>query len=632
MKKTLIATGVALLAFASFAAAATFSNNLTVGSTGADVVALQNALIAGGFSIPSISSGAATPGYFGSQTKTAVMAYQSARNIPNTGFVGPLTRAALNAGPASVGSACPTGFSCTANSVVTPVCPVGFTCTSNTPGATPIVGSTAGISTPGVAGSIDLSNGSYVGNGTSVNDGQGVDIASVGLQAGSSDMQVSSVAIDFNVRPWLYMSSLSLVDTSGHVVGEVDNLNSSNFSEITVGSDYRITIPMNLIVSKATKPIVVLHGQFATNNRDNVFIYVTQLQVRAVDGTGVTLTSTLGDQAISGSGSLGLYVSYSGENKSNLLVSIDGSSPQNGVNVQTNSGNTQTKNVLLAVYKMESQNTDSTLQGLTVNVSTNQSVGSIFGNVQLYSGSVLLSSGSIGNSSASSSDVTFTNFNLKLPADTYVPITVEATVQGGVNNAAASTSLTVTTANITGIDASTNPLTMNNSDSIVNSGILNFTLNGVNASNIAVGTANVSTGKNGTTGFTQDLSFTLNAGNSDLYVSKNPAYVLGVLVNGYAIGTVVATSSALSSMSASTGSYIDNGSSYSVPAGTSRTFTITASISDLGNAAPAGAVQLTSNAIYYSTSSTIANTSGLPSITTSLDNLKTSTIQLTSTN
>jgi peptidoglycan hydrolase-like protein with peptidoglycan-binding domain len=70
-----------------------FTTNLMVGSTGADVTALQQFLIGAGFSIP-----AGATGYFGLETKAAVMAYQSANNLPSTGFVGPLTRALLNEG------------------------------------------------------------------------------------------------------------------------------------------------------------------------------------------------------------------------------------------------------------------------------------------------------------------------------------------------------------------------------------------------------------------------------------------------------------------------------------------------------------------------------------------------------
>ncbi|MDQ2932893.1 MAG: peptidoglycan-binding protein, partial [bacterium] len=124
MKKFLIASGVAVLAFATVAAAqgVTFTTNLTVGSTGPQVVALQTWLLANGHAIPALSSGVAAKGYFGSQTKAAVMKYQFANGIPNTGFVGPLTRAALNAGSNQF-SNCPTGVTCTPNSPVTFVCP-----------------------------------------------------------------------------------------------------------------------------------------------------------------------------------------------------------------------------------------------------------------------------------------------------------------------------------------------------------------------------------------------------------------------------------------------------------------------------------------------------------------------------
>src|ERR1700759_5605429 len=115
MKKVLFATGVAALVLASVASAQgyQFNSNLTVGSTGPDVVALQTWLIANGYSIPSITSGAAAKGYFGSQTQAAVQQYQAAHGIPNTGFFGPLTRAALNSGSAmttGTTAMCPAGY------------------------------------------------------------------------------------------------------------------------------------------------------------------------------------------------------------------------------------------------------------------------------------------------------------------------------------------------------------------------------------------------------------------------------------------------------------------------------------------------------------------------------------------
>ena len=75
------------------AAVYNFTTDLTVGSYGADVTALQQFLISGGYSIP-----AGATGYFGSQTKSAVTAYQKAHSLPTTGYVGPLTLALLDKG------------------------------------------------------------------------------------------------------------------------------------------------------------------------------------------------------------------------------------------------------------------------------------------------------------------------------------------------------------------------------------------------------------------------------------------------------------------------------------------------------------------------------------------------------
>jgi hypothetical protein len=74
----------------------TWSNFLTIGSTGADVAALQQWLMTNGYSIPYISQGRATPGYFGVSTAAAVKKLQTAIGQPSTGFVGPLTIAYLN--------------------------------------------------------------------------------------------------------------------------------------------------------------------------------------------------------------------------------------------------------------------------------------------------------------------------------------------------------------------------------------------------------------------------------------------------------------------------------------------------------------------------------------------------------
>ena len=67
----------------------TFTRSLTIGSQGADVTALQNALIKGGYSVP-----AGATGYFGSQTAAAVAAWQTANAVsPAAGYFGPVSQA-----------------------------------------------------------------------------------------------------------------------------------------------------------------------------------------------------------------------------------------------------------------------------------------------------------------------------------------------------------------------------------------------------------------------------------------------------------------------------------------------------------------------------------------------------------
>jgi peptidoglycan hydrolase-like protein with peptidoglycan-binding domain len=72
----------------------TFTRDLKVGSRGADVTALQQALMAKGFSIP-----AGATGYFGSQTVAAVIAWQKSAGVsPAVGYFGSLSRAAFGGG------------------------------------------------------------------------------------------------------------------------------------------------------------------------------------------------------------------------------------------------------------------------------------------------------------------------------------------------------------------------------------------------------------------------------------------------------------------------------------------------------------------------------------------------------
>ena len=86
-----------------------YTRDLTVGSRGADVTALQNLLANKGFLSVSAT------GYFGPLTKAALAAWQAANGItPSVGYFGPKTRAAVSAmagpvAPTPPGSPTPSG-------------------------------------------------------------------------------------------------------------------------------------------------------------------------------------------------------------------------------------------------------------------------------------------------------------------------------------------------------------------------------------------------------------------------------------------------------------------------------------------------------------------------------------------
>ncbi|MBI2674009.1 MAG: peptidoglycan-binding protein [Candidatus Zambryskibacteria bacterium] len=86
-------TALALGILATPADAQTFNANLTIGSRGADVVSLQQFLVARGFLQMPL---AVAYGYFGPLTRAAVARWQTANGItPPAGFFGPISRAAI---------------------------------------------------------------------------------------------------------------------------------------------------------------------------------------------------------------------------------------------------------------------------------------------------------------------------------------------------------------------------------------------------------------------------------------------------------------------------------------------------------------------------------------------------------
>jgi peptidoglycan hydrolase-like protein with peptidoglycan-binding domain len=434
MKKVLIASGVAVLAFAMLAGAQgyTFNTNLTVGSTGADVVALQTWLMAQGYNIPALSAGTAK-GYFGSQTKTAVVAYQAANGIPNTGFVGPLTRGAINArGGVAAGANCPAGLVCTPVNPVPLVCPVGYICTP-TAGGAPI----GGLS--GTDGTLATFNQLSQYSTEEVGDGQ-KDVKVLGFEAKASkdgDVSLRSMKLAFVVsnssgstRVADYISSVSVW------LGEtkIATASASDFNKDSTGH-YSKTVSLNsgavLKADVAQNIYFTVDGatNLDTGDIDSETITLDVENIRYEDGAGVVSTeTTVGDLDASASVATVAFVSFSTSADTELKIMTDSSSPDTGIVVVDSSSNTD--NVVLLVGKLRLDGTsDVILDEFPVTLTTDGSSLAAVGNTLTLKIDGKEYSESIGTTTVpTTATITFDNLDLTIDAGDTLTFTILADV------------------------------------------------------------------------------------------------------------------------------------------------------------------------------------------------------------
>ena len=465
MKKVLIASGIAVLAFTMIAGAQgyAFSNNLTVGSTGPDVVALQTWLVANNYL--TMPSGVAM-GYFGSLTKTGVARYQVAAGIvnPGTGFVGPLTRAKLNAGStvATGGTTCPTGFTCTANNAPVIQCPAGYTCTANQGTTAPITTQT-GITTPGVQGIMSVSAGP-VSTSVAYAGQTKVPVLVARIQAQYSDLSVQAVTVDLGSNTAIYnyvYNTIHLIDSSTGQVLASQPLNSSTV--VQSGTDYVVGLAgFNFIVPKGGFKDLVVAGDLnstilpnylngCTSNcatetlaglTGNQSLWTMAIQgnsIRSVDGAGVNEygPSTVISQAV--------VIQQNQSLSATANVSLNTSSPLPGSVGVTNVSSGSFPGLPVLVFDVNAQGDALHLHNVTVNFSTAASTGgATLGAAYLYSGSTIVMSagttcgGATNGNVATACNAVFTNIpdgtpGAQIAINQSVPFTVKVDVTGPAN-------------------------------------------------------------------------------------------------------------------------------------------------------------------------------------------------------
>lgn len=208
-----------------------FTRSLTVGSTGADVRALQQWLNANGYQVS--ASGAGSVGnetqYFGPATRSALARYQAAVGIaPAAGYFGPITRARVSAAGGTTGT-----------------------------GTAPVVTVPAGTQLV-VSLASDSPVARTIGSGTAFNPA-----AKFALTAGSQSVSVTSIT--FQKSGFLANTNLNgidVVDSRGVRHGQVvTSVNADNTITIVMtsdpivvaaGSTEYITVRFNLISGNYT--------------------------------------------------------------------------------------------------------------------------------------------------------------------------------------------------------------------------------------------------------------------------------------------------------------------------------------------------------------------------------------------
>lgn len=388
----------------STAAAYVHTTTLKMGSTGSQVMALQQALNAAGFMVS--STGAGSPGmestYFGEKTKGAVVAFQTARGLGKDGIVGPNTGAALGgvmsgnfpAGCTSAaGYSTVTGLPCTSG----PSTGLPAGC-SSTVGYSPTTGHKCdGSSTPstggplqGGAGDITLDAQSDYSGEEVGEDEEDVKIMAFDVEADDeSDVEINSVKVEFYQDETTdsqdltdYAESVSIW-FNGDKVGEAD---ASDFSE---DSDYytkSISLDGAVIDAGETAEFVV--AVTGLNNLDSGDIdtddwSVDLLSVRFTDGDGVTTTESGSAAATDGAGAYEKsfnFASFATAADAELSVSLnDDDDAINEAHVINVDATADTDNVEILSFTLEAEgDSDLNVTEIPVLITTTEAAGTDF--------------------------------------------------------------------------------------------------------------------------------------------------------------------------------------------------------------------------------------------------------------
>lgn len=429
-------------------ASSAITSDLTVGSTGSQVVALQNSLVSGGYLM--MPAGVA-PGYFGALTKTAVAKWQAAVGLPATGYFGPLSRAKFTGSVAGT-----------------------------TTGGTTTGGTVSGtITTPGVEGTLTVTS-APVSNSTLYEGEDMVTVLGFKAEADLSDIAIQRVKIDLGTTNTLYrdiLSKIYLVDDAGKTLASAD-LNNSTV--VRNGSnEYELTMTgfSSVVAKDATRNYMIKADVQDTIDSGDLTSYTITLAdngVRGIDGAGIDLYSPALDTDVTKS----VTFASSLTDSASLTVSANSSNPSSReIVAASGSSDNEADKVVLMVFDVRAEKdaikvTD--LQNFVITKSASATAGATASTSYLYvgngTGGQLLASAAL-----TASDADFTDIDYTIPAGTTrtftlavdvrsanaVQATFDASFTGNTTNVVAENSLGDTINSVSGSADANNLLVRN---------------------------------------------------------------------------------------------------------------------------------------------------------------------------
>ncbi len=377
----------------SSAPSMTFTQNLTLGSTGSEVTALQQALVAGGHLV--MPAGVAM-GYFGPLTQAAVAKWQAANGVsPAAGYWGPISRAryAALAGPSVPGT--------------------------TTPGA--------GITTPGVEGTLTATLAASPASGTKVYEGGSkVAVLGIELEADVSDIKVERVKLDLDATSGTNSDQqvYTKIANTIYVMDGSTVLASMSLDANTVvkeGSDYYITITgFSIVVPKGTTKILTIAIDPKSSwdsgfDNDNWTLTVPANGVRGVDGAGINQYSPTAALTARSFTSAADVVDSAA-----LTVSLANNTPDKQL-VIANQGSSDNEYDLLEIARFDFKGEKDQIKVTDLVVDLVRSGGNNVATATtayIYDGSTLVGSATVAGTTLTAASATFSDIDWIIPADT----------------------------------------------------------------------------------------------------------------------------------------------------------------------------------------------------------------------